>query len=267
LTVESRTRLQAALGDLVEGIRRWELWATMGWYDVRQQYRRSVLGPFWLTLSLATMVGVLGLLYGELFGFSTRDYVPYLALGLISWTFIASSMTDGCTVFTGAAHFIQQVSAPLSIHVFRLLWKNLIILSHNAIVYLAILIVFGIRPGGVALLALPALAAIYLNGLSASIALGVLAARFRDIPPIVTSLVQIMFFVSPILWMPEQVRARALFLESNPFFHLLNVIRQPLLGQLPALRSWAFVLVLTVGSLSLAGLLFVRFRQRLPYWV
>jgi ABC-2 type transport system permease protein/lipopolysaccharide transport system permease protein len=213
------------------------------------------------------MVGALGWLYGGLFGLSTRDYVPYLALGLIFWAFISASLIDGCTVFTGAAPFIQQVRAPLSIHVFRRLWKNLIILAHNAIVYLAIVIAFGIWPGGVALLALPALAAIYLNGFSASIALGIVAARFRDIPPVVTSAVQIMFFVSPILWMPGQIGHRAMFIESNPFFHFLNIVRAPLLGELPSLKSWAFVLIFTVIGLLLAGGLFVRFRQRIAYWV
>ena len=108
----------------------------MGWYDVRQHYRRSVLGPFWLTLSMGIMVGALGFLYGGLFGHSMQDYLPYLALGLIFWAFMASFMTEGCTVFTAAAPFIHQVNAPLSIYPFRLLWKNLIILAHNALVFL-----------------------------------------------------------------------------------------------------------------------------------
>ena len=94
-----------------------------------------------------------------------------------------------------------------------------------------------------------------------------LTSRFRDIPPIVTSLVQILFFVSPILWKPEQVPARAVFVDGNPFFHLLNIVRQPLLGELPALSSWAFSLALTFAGLLLAGLCFVRFRSRIAYWV
>lgn len=261
------TRLQASLNDLTEGILRWELWATMGWYDVRQHYRRSLLGPFWLTLSLGVMVGALGWLYGGLFGYSAREYVPYLALGLIFWAFISASLTEGCSVFAGAAHFIQQVRAPLSIHVFRRLWKNLIILGHNAIVYFAIAIALGVWPGAVALLALPGLAAIYLNGFCASVALGIIAARFRDIPPVVTSVVQIMFFVTPILWMPERIGKRATFIEGNPFFHFLNIVRQPLLGELPSFGSWIFVLIFTAMNLLLAGLLFVRFRQRIAYWV
>jgi ABC-type polysaccharide/polyol phosphate export permease len=225
-----RTQAQAALHDVREGLRRWELWVTMGWYDVRQHYRRSVLGPFWLTLSMAILVSALGYLYGGLFGYSLKDYLPYLALGLIFWGLISSFMIEGCTVFTAAAPFIHQVSAPLSIYVFRLLWRNVIILGHNILVYVGIAIGFGIWPGAVGLLSFPGLTILCLNGVSVSFLLGVLTARFRDIPPIVMSVVQILFFISPILWKPEQVPAKAIVVSSNPFFHLLNIVRQPLLG-------------------------------------
>ncbi len=264
---QSRMRLEMAIGDDIDGLRSWELWGTMGWYDVRQHYRRSVLGPFWLTLSMGVMVGALGYLYGGLFGYPIEEYLPYLALGLILWGFMAGFMTQGCNVFTGAAPFIHQVNAPLSVYVFRHMWKNLISLAHNAVVYFVVIVVFAIWPGFTALLALPGLIVVCLNGLWVTVLLGVLTCRFRDIPPIVASLVQVLFFVSPILWMPEQVPARAVFVESTPFFHLLNIVRQPLLGELPDLNSWLFCIVLTIVGFILAGFCFVRFRQRIAYWV
>jgi ABC-2 type transport system permease protein/lipopolysaccharide transport system permease protein len=196
-----------------------------------------------------------------------QDYLPYLALGLIFWNFISSFMTQGCTIFTAAAPFIHQVKAPLSVYVFRQLWKNLIILAHNAAVYLVVAVFFGIWPGLAGILIVPGLLILCLSGLSVSLLLGVLTARFRDIPPTVISLVQMFFFISPILWKPQQVPARAIFVDSNPFFHLLNIVRQPLLGEVPPLRSWGFSLVLTFAALLLAGLLFTRFRARIAYWV
>jgi ABC-type polysaccharide/polyol phosphate export permease len=266
-TLRSLTPWQAALNDVLEGLRRWELWGTMGWYDVRQHYRRSVLGPFWLTLSMAIMVGALGFLYGGLFGHPIQEYLPYLALGLIFWAFMASFMTEGCTVFTAAAPFIHQVNAPLSIYPLRLLWKNLIILAHNALVFVAVALIFGIWPGATGLLVLPAIIVASIAGVSISILLGLLTSRFRDIPPIVTSLVQILFFASPILWKPDQVPARAVFVDSNPYFHLFNILREPLLGELPAISSWIFSLGLTFAVLALAALSFVFFRSRIAYWV
>lgn len=262
-----RARLRAGLRDLSEGLKRWELWGTMGWYDVRQHYRRSVLGPLWLTLSMAVMVGALGFLYGGLFGYPLAEYLPYLALGLIFWTFISSFMLAGCTVFSGASAYILQVNVPLSIYVYRLLWRNLIILAHNALVYLAIVMIFGLWPGPAGLLLLPGLVLVGLIGMAASFLLGVLSARFRDIPPIVASVVQIMFFLSPILWKPEQVPAKTVIIGANPFYHLLAIVRQPLLGEVPALGSWLFTAGLAVAGILLAGFFFVRFRSRIAYWV
>jgi ABC-2 type transport system permease protein/lipopolysaccharide transport system permease protein len=216
---------------------------------------------------MGVMVAALGYLYGGLLGHSLRDYLPYLAIGLILWAFLSSFITEGCGIFTTARSFIHQVKAPLSIHAFRLLWKNSIVFAHNAVIFLVVVIVFGAWPGVVALLALPALALICLNGFSLSILLGVLTARFRDIPPIVSSLVHLMFFVTPILWMPQRAPARAVFVEANPFFHLLNIVREPMLGGLPSLRSWCISLVITFSTLVLGGWMFARFRQRIAYWV
>ena len=267
LTTKSPSRLKPALSDVAEGLRRWELWVTMGWYDVRQHYRRSVLGPFWVTLSMAIMVGTLGFLYGGLFGQPLQDYLPYLALGLIFWAYLSSFMIEGCAVFTAAAPFIHQVNAPLSIYPLRLLWKSVITLAHNLLVFLAVAVLFGVWPGKVGLLVVPGLALLSLAGISISVVLGLLAARFRDIPPIVVSLVQILFFVSPILWKADQAPVHKLFADANPFFHLLNIVRQPLLGQTPALSSWIIALSLAVGFSLLAATLFVRFRGRIAYWI
>jgi ABC-2 type transport system permease protein/lipopolysaccharide transport system permease protein len=143
----------------------------------------------------------------------------------------------------------------------------LIVLAHNFLVYVAVAAIFGIWPGATALLVIPAIAIICLNGVSGSFLFGVLTSRFRDIPPIVASIVQIMFFLSPILWKPDQIPAKAVFLECNPFFHFLNIVRRPLLGELPDLRSWIIVSAVSLVLLLLATLFFVRFRARVAYWV
>ena len=152
----SRSRL-AAIRDIVEGLGRWELWSTTAWYDIRQRYRRSVLGPFWLTLSMGILVGTMGILYAHLFGQSVADYVPYLALGLIAWTFIATFITEGSNVFITYSGLISQAKAPLSTHVFRVVWRNLIIFAHNIWIYVAVAIIFGIWPGATGLLVIPGL--------------------------------------------------------------------------------------------------------------
>ena len=261
------SQARRALFDLVQGARAHHLWYLLGWRDIRQRYRRSLLGPLWLTLSMGALVGALGFLYGMLLGVETAAYMPFLALGFIVWALISGVITDGCQVFINAESIIKQVGLPLSVHVYRLLCRNLLILFHNALVFVVVAAVFGVWPGWAGLLALPGLVLLCLNGLWVALLLGIVSARFRDVPPIVASIVRICFFVTPIIWMPELVPARATVLEINPFYHLVEVVRAPLLGEVPGLSSWIAVLCMTVGGWVLAFAFFRRYRWRIAYWV
>ena len=256
-----------ALFDLVQGLRAYHLWYLLGWQDIRQRYRRSVLGPVWLTLSMGALVAALGTLYGMLFKVEMAAYVPHLALGFIVWALISSVITEGCHVFIYAESIIKQVGMPLSIHVYRLIWHNLLILFHNAAVFVVVAAIFGVWPGWAGILAIPGLFLLCLNGLWAVLLLGIISARFRDVPPIIASIVRICFFVTPIIWMPELVPERAMVLEINPFYHLVEVVRAPLLGKVPALSSWIAVLSMTIGGWILAFAFFRRYRWRIAYWV
>ena len=260
---------QAALAllDLAQGARAHHLWYLLAWQDIRRLYRRSVLGPFWLTVSMGALVGVLGTLYGVLLGVDSADYVPFLALGFIVWTLISGIITEGCTAFINAEGIIRHVGLPLSIHVYRLLWRHVLILLHNAAVFVVVAAVFTVWPGWTALLALPGLVLLCLNGLWAGLLLGIVSARFRDVPPIVTSIVRICFFVTPIIWMPELMPGRPLVLDVNPFFHLVEVVRAPLLGQAPELASWIAVLIMTAAGWLVTFAFFRRYRRRIAYWV
>ena len=256
-----------ALHDLVQGARSRHLWGMLGWQDIRRRYRRSVLGPFWLTISMGVLVAALGTLYGVLLRVELADYAPFLALGFIVWTLISGVLTEGCTAFTGAEGIIRQVGLPLSVHVYRLLWRNFLILCHNSVVFVIVAAIFGVWPGWAGLLAVPGLVLLCLNGIWAGLLLGIICARFRDVPPIVASVVRILFFVTPIIWMPELMPGRAFVLDFNPFYHLVEVVRAPLLGEVPGFGSWLVVLGLTVAGGLVAFEFFRRYRWRVAYWV
>ena len=93
---------------------------------------------------MGALVGVLGTLYGMLFGVESADYVPFLALGFIVWTLISGVITEGCTAFINAEGIIRHVGLPLSIHVYRLLWRHLLILAHNAAVFVVVAALFAV---------------------------------------------------------------------------------------------------------------------------
>jgi ABC-type polysaccharide/polyol phosphate export permease len=261
------TGLAKALTDIYDGLNRWELWGTLGWQDIRHRYRRSIIGPFWITLSMGIMVGALGFLYSQFFGQPIREYLPFLALGIIIWGFISTLILDGCIVFIASESVIRQLRSPLSVYVFRVMWRNLIIFAHNMVIYLVIMLIFGIWPGTQGLLAIPGVVILCLNGIWASFLVGLLSARFRDIPMLAANIIQILFFFTPIIWNVEQLRSSKLVAELNPFYHLVEIVRMPLLGHAPPLSTWFVVSGVTVVGYLVALGFFVRFRARIAYWV
>ena len=260
---------QAALAfaDIVEGARAWHLWSMLGWQDIRQRYRRSKLGPFWLTISMGALVGGLGVLYAGLFKVEVADYLPFIAVGFIVWSLISGLIVEGCDAFIRAESIIKQVGLPLSVHVYRVVWRSAIIFAHNAVIYVVVAVIFSIQPGWTGLLALPGLALVCLNGVWLGLLFGLVSARFRDVPQIVASVVQIAFFLTPIIWKPELLPGRALVLDANPFYHFLELVRGPALGQAPEPVSWIAVLGITVCGWAATLAMYRAYRWRVAYWV
>ena len=256
-----------AFRDIVDGARAYHLWGMLGWQDIRRRYRRSVLGPFWLTISMGVLVAALGTLYAMLFNVEVTRFMPFLALGFIVWTMIHGVISDACVAFVGAEGIIKQTDLPLSVHVYRAMWRSLISFAHNIVIFVVVAVVFDIWPSWAGLLALPGLVLLILNGVWIGLFLGLVSARFRDLPPIVDSVMRIAFFVTPIIWMPEMMGGRAVLLDFNPFFHFVELVRAPLLGQLPGHVSWLVATGITVSGWTLALMMYVRYRRRIAYWV
>lgn len=261
----ARHRLASA--DLREAIRLYRLCWTLSWLDIKGRYRGSLLGPLWLTLSTAVMVGALGILYSALFHMDLHEYLPFLALSLVLWGFVQTLVSEACTCFTQEEGMIRSMRMPFFLYAGRIVVRNLLILAHNVIVIAVVFAIFAIWPGWVGLAAIPAMLVWLVDSLAVGVALGAFCARFRDIPPIVGSVMQIAFFVSPIIWKPELIEHGRRFLPLNPFFSLLEIVRAPLLGSLP---SWHVVIAAAAYSVLVCGLswtLFVRVRGRLAFWL
>jgi lipopolysaccharide transport system permease protein len=256
-----------AWSDMIAGLAAWRLWVRLGWNDILQRYRRSILGPFWLTASMAIMIVALGILYAGLFNTPVEDFLPFLCVGLLVWNLISSFLVEGGTLFTGSESYIKQIRLPYSVYVYRSTWSKLVIFFHNFIIYFAVLLYFQIWPGTVALLAIPGLIVVVVNGALASFSIGIVSARFRDVPPLIGSVVQIVFFVTPIFWKPELLKGRDYVTDFNPFFHLVEIVRAPLLGSVPSAKSYFAVLLITLVNIVITGVFFSRFRSRISYWV
>lgn len=253
--------------DIRVGLGAFHVWGVLGWHDIRQRYRRSVLGPFWFTLSTLIMVGVLGVLYSMLLRQEIVDYLPYLGVGLVIWQYISSCVNEGATTFISAGYLIKQIRMPLTVHVVRIVWRNFVILMHSLPVLLAFLLIFGHRPGLEIFLVIPGLVILMLQGIWIGVVLGILCARYRDVLPIVGNLLQIAFFFTPVMWLPDLLRERAWVAELNPFYHLIEIVRAPLIGRQLEISSWIWAMGLLVCGFALAQYLMNRARDRVPYWL
>ncbi|MBW8270323.1 ABC transporter permease [Caldovatus aquaticus] len=261
-------RLARALADLGEGARRWRLAAALAWLDLRNRYRGSVLGPLWLTLSTAVMLGALGWLYAALFRMPVGEYLPWLAVSLILWNVIATAVGEACACLTGAEAVIRQLPLPHSVHALRCVMRNALVAAHNLPLIAVVFLIFGVAPGWGALLVLPGLGLIALNAFAAALLLGMLCARFRDIGPIVGSVMQIAFFVTPVIWKPELLDPRLrLLLPLNPFHAVMETVRAPLLEGGGSPWAWLAALLWTAAHGAVAFAFFARFRGRIAFWV
>ncbi|WP_347057882.1 ABC transporter permease [Blastococcus sp. HT6-30] len=267
--------LSAAVADLRRGWEQRPLWGHLGLQDIRQRYRRSVLGPIWITISMAVTAVALGILYSGLFDIELERLLPHVLVGFIVWAFISGCITEGSEVFIRNEGLIKHLPAPLSTHVYRLVWRQTLFFAHNLIVYLVMLLIFPQPLHWTAIAVVPAFLLLAVNGAWVALAVGVVTARFRDILPITQSVVQLMFFLTPIVWIYEEllnspnpaIAERARLAEFNPFLHFLEIVRRPLLGQDQQLRYWLVVLAITVVGWALAMFVLRRYRSRVSYWV
>lgn len=256
-----------ALSDFWRGVRSHRIWTMLARQDIIARYRGSVLGPIWLSLSTGVLVVGIGIVYGTLFGLDVSAYLPYLAVGLVVWQLILSLVTEGCLTFLAASGIMRQTPLPLSLYAFRVVTRNMLAFAHNFIVLLAVLLAFGVNFNWGILLAPFGLALIAVNGFLAAMLFGTVSARFRDLPPIVASVLQVLFFVTPILWSVDQLSSGLHLLVYNPIFALIDVVRSSLLGVWPEPTSWPIAIVTTLVLSGATFLLFRRLRSRVAYWI
>jgi lipopolysaccharide transport system permease protein len=247
----SRAAFATALEDLRDGAVTWRIATLLGWSELRRRYHRSLLGPFWITLSMAIFILLVGGVFSRLSGNSLREFMPYIATGYATWLLLSSFTTDGCMVFIGSLRFLRQMRLPKTTFVLASVWRDLMVFAHNLPVVLVILALCGVRPTAWTLMLIPAVLATAAAGLILTLVLGMIAARFRDLIPIVGSLLG---------WAGH-------LLAFNPATHFVEIMRSAFLGETPSPTSWLAVLgMLVVGAIG-GFLLFVRFRARITYWV
>lgn len=260
---------RSAFGDLVGGLQRHRIVRMFAMREVQHRYRRSSLGMMWIVISMAVWVGTISLVFTSLFvGVRVETFVPYITISIIIWGFFSNAISEGCLCFIAGEEYILTDPIPLSIFIYKTLAYGLIVAAHNFLIYVFVAIYFHVPLSVHSLLFLPGLALFVGNCFWVILLLATLSTRFRDIPQLIANFLQILFYLTPIIWtaslLPE---SRRWLVELNPIFHWLEIVRGPLLGTGPVALSW-YVAVATLLCGSLASfLVFARYRARIAYWL
>ena len=262
----TQSPVSAAWTDLAGGAAKNWLWMTLAFQDTKLRYRGSVLGPFWLTISTVVMVASMGVIYSTLFNISVRTYLPHLAIGLILWGYISAAISEGCQTFLAAEGIIQTVPLPYSIHTYRTVFRNLIVLGHSLVIIPLVLLIFQIPVSWRALEIVPAMMLYAVNGVWISVFFGMLSARYRDVPPIVANFTQVLFFLTPVIYPASSLGKWRAVADLNPAFAAIDVMRAPLLDIATSTYSWPIFLVATAAGCLGTFIIFARFRARIAYW-
>lgn len=245
--------------------------ATMlAWQDILQAYRRSAIGPFWLTLGMAVQIGTIGLVFGLIFQAKVEEYIPFLAVSIILWGLIASTMNDGCQAFISSEHMIKQLTLPYHTYAMRVVAKNLLTSAHNIAIVPLVFVFFVKIPSWTTLLFLPGVIILVMNLYWVVLLFGVISSRFRDFPPIINSLTTVAFYLTPVMWYPELLgnnNFAHFLLGLNPLYHFLQIVRLPLLGEIPTLENWIISIAVACAGCFVSLVVYKRSRKMIAYWV
>ncbi|SFU68825.1 ABC transporter permease [Nitrosospira multiformis] len=253
--------------DLFAALKAYDIWLFLAWLDIKLRYRRSKIGPLWITLSMAIFCLTLGVVYSKLLKTDISEYLPFLSVSFVIWGLISSLLIEFPNLYVDNAAYIKDIHINFYTVLFRVVARNAVVFGHNALIILGIYIYFDLWPGFTFLLAIPGLGLVLLNLVSIGVILSIFGARYRDVAQINQSLVQVLFFISPVLWFPRLVPQDSWILIANPFAYFLDLIRSPLLGSTPALASWGVAIGTLILLSIVAAFLYRTKSSRIPFWV
>ncbi|MFQ1021857.1 ABC transporter permease [Avibacterium paragallinarum] len=256
-------QLSEAIDDIRLSLKNNYFWRALAWNDILNRYRRSTLGPLWITLSMAITIGAMAPLYASFFGMPINDFFPRLALGIITWGLLASSINEFTNTFQESANYLKQIKISFSIFIFRVIYRQLIVFCHNLIIYPLVMLIFW-KPININFLfVIPGIFLVTLNLFWIGLCLSIFCARFRDMSPIINSIVQLLFFITPVIWDPSMLSAsKQLLVHLNFLATLLDLIRQPLLGVIPSTFYWVSALLTAIIGNGIALLIFAKKLKR-----
>jgi len=260
------SKSKATLNDVLGGLLLSNIWLRQGWGETKRRYRRTWLGPFWVTFTLLVFSVVLSVIWAKLWNQPFKEYLPFLLSGMIPWAFISGTINESCGTLISAESSIKSRQFPYSILFYGLIYRNLIVFGHNLLVYALIIPFTVVKVNLNLLLVIPGLLIVSLNLIWITTAISIICLRYRDVQQLVNTFIQIIMFITPIFWPAEQLKSEKWIVDFNVLYHLIDIVRAPLLGNSPQYLSYLSSLILLVFGSTMTFLLFSQKRTKISYW-
>jgi len=245
----------------------WNFVAYQAWDSLRRQYARTKFGPWWVVATQFVMIGGIALVFSAVFNQILTDYLPFISASIITWNLISPTITQSPTVFVSGYSIIQSFRVPFAIFPIQLILNNYFVFLHGVIVHVWVLALMG-KPLWLLPLGL-AMSVVVVMIVYPTVALiGILGARFRDLGPAIGSVMFMMFLFTPVIWERRALTEdRRWLVDFNPFAHMIEIVRAPFIGNMPATESVIVCMVLAVAATLAGELVFRRTSRQLPFWV
>ena len=250
------------------GFKNVSLWWRLAWTDMNQIYRRSLIGIFWICLSFTMFVGVKIFIFSAVMGdVDIRVFSLWVIVGYSIWQFITSSVNDACRVFISARSWILGTRLSYGTFVAQNIARHMIALFLMSLISLAAIFIYKYEQSWVTLSIIPAIFVLILNSIWVHIVFGIISTRFRDFMHLVRSIMHVMFFLTPILYMPSQIGPKAAILNYNPFTHFLAIVREPIVNGRISELGWTVVIGITIAGWAAALVLLRTKLRNVVFWI
>jgi ABC-type polysaccharide/polyol phosphate export permease len=235
--------------------------------EVKLRYRRSVLGPVWNVLTTAVLIGAMGPLYSILLNQPLSDYFLYFSSGFIIWNFLSSTINDFSNVYVSSEPYMKQVKLPYTFYLLKSLFRNLILFSYNFIIILFVLYFIKGNFKFNLIEFLLGFIFIVLNLIWIGGLISLLCTRFRDFSQIISNILQVLFFITPIIWQPNMLQKNHSVVDFNYFYYLILILRDPIIGISTPNNVYALLFFITFIGLIVYFLVFKKYYNKIILWV
>lgn len=238
----------------------------LAWIEIKLKYNRSILGPFWIVMSSMILIGGLSFVFNALWGLDIKKVIPWISIGIIIWSFIATIVDEGTQMFVN--DIFNNLSIKPSKWCLINVFKNFIILAHNFIIIIGVLYFCEVELTLNILWVFYGLVVLFINSFCFSILLGFLCTRFRDFILIIRNLMFLIFLITPVFWMPDLLKTnRAILADWNIFFQFIQTIRDPLIGNLPNKFNLLYTSSFTLFFLYLTFFIYRKYEKKINLWI